>query len=165
MANNDAMKAWSSPPQKARSGAMRALEQHVILIALVAPWAAMCHWHFRVSVGHDRQTLFLCGFRGSAFFSATMVPKILDSTTKFMRNVVRILVGKDKLILADPTIYVPIEKAEWKFDTFCDVYGMLTVTQAVHNWIGARWNGEDCNFCHWILAAHSSLQHSIFMVV
>merc|ERR1712216_878673 len=48
-------------------------------------------------------------------FSATMPPEILDLTTKFMRNTVRILVKKD----------------ERKLDTLCDLYETLTITQAI----------------------------------
>merc|ERR1712149_149905 len=48
-------------------------------------------------------------------FSATMAPEILDLTTKFMRDAVRILVKKDELTL----------------DTLCDLYETLTITQAI----------------------------------
>jgi len=65
-------------------------------------------------------------------FSATMPPEILDMTTKFMRDAVRILVKKDELTLEGiRQFYVAIEKEEWKLDTLCDLYETLTITQAI----------------------------------
>jgi len=65
-------------------------------------------------------------------FSATMAPEILDLTTKFMRDAVRILVKKDELTLEGiRQFYVAIEKEEWKLDTLCDLYETLTITQAI----------------------------------
>jgi translation initiation factor 4A len=65
-------------------------------------------------------------------FSATMAPEILDLTSKFMREAVRILVKKDELTLEGiRQFYVAIEKEEWKLDTLCDLYETLTITQAI----------------------------------
>merc|ERR1712019_253258 len=65
-------------------------------------------------------------------FSATIAPEILDLTTKFMRDAVRILVKKDELTLEGiRQFYVAIEKEEWKLDTLCDLYETLTITQAI----------------------------------
>merc|ERR1712176_788469 len=65
-------------------------------------------------------------------FSATLAPEILEMTTKFMRNAVRILVKKDELTLEGiRQFYVAIEKEEWKLDTLCDLYETLTITQAI----------------------------------
>jgi len=65
-------------------------------------------------------------------FSATMPPEILDLTSKFMRDAVRILVKKDELTLEGiRQFYVAIEKEEWKIDTLCDLYETLTITQAI----------------------------------
>jgi len=65
-------------------------------------------------------------------FSATMAPEILDLTTKFMRDAVRILVKKDELTLEGiRQFYVAIEIEEWKLDTLCDLYETLTITQAI----------------------------------
>jgi len=65
-------------------------------------------------------------------FSATMAPEILDLTTKFMRDAVRILVKKDELTVEGiRQFYVAIEKEEWKLDTLCDLYETLTITQAI----------------------------------
>merc|ERR1712227_728651 len=65
-------------------------------------------------------------------FSATMPNEILELTTKFMRNPVRILVKTDELTLEGiRQFYVAIEKEDWKLDTLCDLYETLTITQAV----------------------------------
>ncbi|XP_038051271.1 ATP-dependent RNA helicase eIF4A-like [Patiria miniata] len=64
--------------------------------------------------------------------SATMPPDVLDVTTKFMVNPIRILVKKEELSLEGiKQFYVNVEKEEWKFDTLCDLYETLTITQAV----------------------------------
>merc|ERR1719498_1793365 len=61
-----------------------------------------------------------------------MPPEILDMTTKFMRDAVRILVKKDELTLEGiRQFYIAIEKEEWKLDTLCDLYETLTITQAI----------------------------------
>merc|ERR1719330_861774 len=65
-------------------------------------------------------------------FSATMPNEILELTTKFMRNAVRILVKTDELTLEGiRQFYVAIEKEDWKLDTLCDLYETLTITQAI----------------------------------
>jgi len=65
-------------------------------------------------------------------FSATMPNEILELTTKFMRNPVRILVKTDELTLEGiRQFYVAIEKEDWKLDTLCDLYETLTITQAI----------------------------------
>merc|ERR550525_1925201 len=65
-------------------------------------------------------------------FSATMAPEVLDMTTKFMRDAVRILVKKDELTLEGiRQFYVAIEKEEWKVDTLVDLYETLTITQCI----------------------------------
>lgn len=53
-------------------------------------------------------------------------------TTKFMSNPIRILVKRDELTLEGiKQFFVAVEKEEWKFDTLCDLYDTLTITQAV----------------------------------
>lgn len=64
--------------------------------------------------------------------SATMPLEVLDVTTKFMREPAKILVKKEELTLEGiKQFYVMIEREEWKFDTLCDLYETLTITQAV----------------------------------
>jgi translation initiation factor 4A len=65
-------------------------------------------------------------------FSATMPLDILEITTKFMRDPIRILVKKDELTLEGiKQFYIAVEKEEWKFETLCDLYETLTITQAI----------------------------------
>merc|ERR1712048_132870 len=65
-------------------------------------------------------------------FSATMPPGILDLTDKFMREPVRILVKKDELTLEGiQQFYVAIDKEEWKLETLCDLFEVLTISQSI----------------------------------
>jgi len=65
-------------------------------------------------------------------FSATMPREILDISEKFMRNPIKILVQKDELTLEGiKQFYIHVEKEDWKFDTLCDLYETLTITQAI----------------------------------
>lgn len=53
-------------------------------------------------------------------------------THKFMTDPVRVLVKRDELTLEGiKQFFVAVEKEEWKFDTLCDLYDTLTITQAV----------------------------------
>jgi len=65
-------------------------------------------------------------------FSATMPLEVLEVTTKFMREPIRILVKKDELTLEGiKQFYIAVDKEEWKLDTLCDLYETLTITQAI----------------------------------
>jgi ATP-dependent RNA helicase len=64
--------------------------------------------------------------------SATLTPDVLQITKKFMNNPIRILVKRDEITLEGiKQFFVAVEKEEWKFDTLCDLYDTLTITQAV----------------------------------
>jgi len=64
--------------------------------------------------------------------SATMPHDVLEMTTKFMNDPIRILVKRDELTLEGiKQFFVAVEREEWKFDTLCDLYDILTITQAV----------------------------------
>ena len=64
--------------------------------------------------------------------SATLPREVLDMTRKFMNEPVRVLVKRDELTLEGiKQFFVAVEKEEWKFDTLCDLYDTLTITQAV----------------------------------
>uniref|UniRef100_A0A8D8UC86 Eukaryotic initiation factor 4A n=1 Tax=Cacopsylla melanoneura TaxID=428564 RepID=A0A8D8UC86_9HEMI len=64
--------------------------------------------------------------------SATMPTDVLDVSMKFMREPVKILVKKEELTLEGiRQFYIYIEREDWKFDTLCDLYGTLSITQAV----------------------------------
>jgi len=64
--------------------------------------------------------------------SATMPTEVLEVTTRFMRDPIRILVKKEELTLEGiRQFYISVEREEWKLDTLCDLYETLTITQAV----------------------------------
>jgi len=64
--------------------------------------------------------------------SATLPHEILEMTKKFMTDPIRILVKRDELTLEGiRQFFVAVEKEDWKFDTLCDLYDTLTITQAV----------------------------------
>jgi ATP-dependent RNA helicase len=64
--------------------------------------------------------------------SATLAPDVLEMTRKFMTDPVSILVKRDELTLEGiKQFFIAVEKEDWKFDTLCDLYDTLTITQAV----------------------------------
>lgn len=64
--------------------------------------------------------------------SATLPQEILEMTEKFMKNPVKILVRRDELSLEGiKQFFVAVELEKWKFDTLCDLYDTLVITQAV----------------------------------
>jgi ATP-dependent RNA helicase len=64
--------------------------------------------------------------------SATLPQDILEMTQKFMNDPIRILVKRDELTLEGiKQFFIAIEKEQWKFDTLCDIYDTVTITQAV----------------------------------
>ncbi|CAH0480793.1 unnamed protein product [Peronospora belbahrii] len=67
-----------------------------------------------------------------ALFSATMPLDVLEVTHRFMRDPIRILVKRDELTLEGiKQFFIAIDREEWKFDTLCDLYETLTITQAI----------------------------------
>ena len=63
---------------------------------------------------------------------ATLPCDVLEMTTKFMSDPIRILVKRDELTLEGiKQFLVAVEKEDWKFDTLTDLYDTLTITQAV----------------------------------
>lgn len=64
--------------------------------------------------------------------SATLPASVLEMTQKFMSDPIKILVKRDELTLEGiRQFFISVEKEEWKFDTLCDLYDTLTITQAV----------------------------------
>ncbi len=64
--------------------------------------------------------------------SATFPHEILQMTSKFMTDPIRILVKRDELTLDGiKQFFVAVEQEEYKFETLCDLYDTLTITQAV----------------------------------
>ena len=61
--------------------------------------------------------------------SATLPQEILELTTKFMTNPIKLLVKRDELTLEGiKQFFVAVEEEDWKFDTLCDLYDTLTIT-------------------------------------
>ena len=53
-------------------------------------------------------------------------------TNKFMQRPVKILVKRDELTLEGiKQFFVAVERDEYKFETLCDLYDTLTITQSV----------------------------------
>lgn len=64
--------------------------------------------------------------------SATLPHEVLQMTLNFMTDPIRVLVKRDELTLEGiKQFFVAVEREEWKFDTLCDLYDSLTITQAV----------------------------------
>ncbi|CAE8685740.1 unnamed protein product, partial [Polarella glacialis] len=64
--------------------------------------------------------------------SATLSQEVLEMTVDFMKKPFRLLVKREEVTLAGiKQFYVAVEKEEWKFDTLCDLYDSMTITQAV----------------------------------
>lgn len=64
--------------------------------------------------------------------SATLPADVLEMTTKFMTDPVKILVKRDELTVEEiRQFFIAVEKEEWKFDTLCDLYDQLTIAHAV----------------------------------
>lgn len=64
--------------------------------------------------------------------SATMPTEVLEVTKKFMRDPIEILVKKDELTLEGiKQFFVNVEKEAWKYETLCDLYEAISITQAV----------------------------------
>merc|ERR1719281_1395752 len=64
--------------------------------------------------------------------SATMPQEVLELTTDFMKNPFRLLVKLEEVSLQGiKQFYVAVGQEKWKFDTLCDLYDSMTITQAV----------------------------------
>lgn len=64
--------------------------------------------------------------------SATLPHDVLEMTSKFMTDPVRVLVKRDELTLDGiKQFFVAVDREEWKFDTLSDLYDTLTITQSV----------------------------------
>jgi ATP-dependent RNA helicase len=60
--------------------------------------------------------------------SATLPHDVLEMTTKFMTDPIRILVKRDELTLEGiKQFFVAVEKEDWKFDTLCDLYDTYVI--------------------------------------
>jgi len=65
-------------------------------------------------------------------FSATMPDEFFEITKKFMRDPVRILVKSEQLTLEGINqYYIDVEKNQYKFETLCELYSILTINQSI----------------------------------
>lgn len=68
----------------------------------------------------------------TVLLSATMPPQVLEVTTKFMHDPVKILVKKDELTLEGiKQFYINVNEEQHKIPTLIDLYETITVAQAV----------------------------------
>lgn len=80
---------------------------------------------------HD---IFICLPQTSktALFSATMNQNFFSITQKFMNNPIKILIKTEKLTLEGiKQFYIDVEKHDYKFDTLCDIFSVLTINQSI----------------------------------
>ncbi|CAJ1398729.1 unnamed protein product [Effrenium voratum] len=64
--------------------------------------------------------------------SATLPDEVLALTQDFMKKPFRLLVKRDEMSLHGiQQYYVFVEKEQWKFDTLCDIFDSVAVTQSV----------------------------------
>lgn len=91
--------------------------------------------------------------------SATMPDDVLEVTKRFMRDPIKILVKKEELTLEGiKQFYVMVEREEWKFETLCDLYDTLTITQAVIfcntrrkvDWLTEKMSQKDFTVSHMV---------------
>ena len=67
-----------------------------------------------------------------ALFSATMDKEVIEVANSMLRNPVKILVDASEVPLHGiKQFYIELEKESWKFDTLCDLYSQLTISQAL----------------------------------
>tara|TARA_B100000787_G_scaffold127011_1_gene96116 strand:- start:460 stop:1614 length:1155 start_codon:yes stop_codon:yes gene_type:complete len=65
-------------------------------------------------------------------FSATMNQNFFSITQKFMRDPVKILVKTEELTLEGiKQFYIDLEKNEFKYDTLCDIYSNISISQSI----------------------------------
>jgi translation initiation factor 4A len=85
-------------------------------------------------------------------FSATMPEEVLEISSRFMRDPIQILVKKEQVTLEGiKQFFVQVEKEGWKFETLCDLYETLTITQAIIycntrrkvDWLTDQMNAKD----------------------
>ncbi|KAI5953435.1 FAL1 [Candida jiufengensis] len=102
--------------------------------------------HIKILILDEADELFTKGFKEQIYeiykslpsgaqvvvVSATLSHEVLEVTNKFTTDPVKILVKQDEVSLSGiKQYYVQCEKEDWKFDTLCDLYDNLTITQAV----------------------------------
>lgn len=65
-------------------------------------------------------------------YSATMTPEFFKVSSKFMRDPIKILVKNEELTLDGiRQFYIDLTKNEFKYDTLCDLYSAISVSQSI----------------------------------
>lgn len=77
-------------------------------------------------------------------------------TNKFMNDPIKFLVKRDELTLEGiKQFFILVEKEEWKFETLCDLYNTITITQAVVfantikgvKWLAGKMREQNFSLC------------------
>eukprot|EP00928_Gymnodinium_smaydae_P008298 TRINITY_DN13025_c0_g1_i2.p1 TRINITY_DN13025_c0_g1~~TRINITY_DN13025_c0_g1_i2.p1 ORF type:complete len:340 (-),score=61.65 TRINITY_DN13025_c0_g1_i2:62-1081(-) len=64
--------------------------------------------------------------------SATMPQEVLELTNDMMKTPFRLLVKRDEISLQGiKQFFIAVDQEKWKFDTLCDLYDSMTITQSV----------------------------------
>lgn len=102
--------------------------------------------HLRVLFIDEADEMFGMGFKEQVYdiyryvpsetqvvlVSATLPTEVTKMSEQFMTSPISVLVKREGLTLDGiRQFYVDVEEEEWKFDTLCDLYETLTITQAV----------------------------------
>ena len=67
-----------------------------------------------------------------SLFSATMPQEVIDIANEILQNPVKILIPPEDVTLDGiKQYYVDVENEEWKYDALADIYGNLTINQAI----------------------------------
>ena len=65
-------------------------------------------------------------------FSATMPYQMVELANKFLKNHVNIFVKREQLTLEGiEQYYIEVNRDDDKFETICDIYGMITISQSI----------------------------------
>jgi translation initiation factor 4A len=65
-------------------------------------------------------------------FSATLSTQVLELTKRFMRDPINILIEPENLTLEGiKQFYINVETELWKFETFCDIFDIISVSQTI----------------------------------
>ena len=83
----------------------------------------------------DQMKIIVSGLPKSAqicLFSATMPDPAVEITKKFLHDPEVILIEPEKLTLEGISqFYIDVGQPKWKFETFCDIYDMISVSQSI----------------------------------
>lgn len=85
---------------------------------------------FKIQVQKIFQTIPSNQPLNCGLYTATVTPEMLEISTKFLHDPLRILVQQDELTLEGISQFViNVEKENWKLDTLLDLYGSISIYQ------------------------------------